>query len=89
MERAEIGVGLVTWALSNLQMLHLSVWLFAFWIEEPLSLIVEVLWDMSEPHLHLFDKLTIFPKVVFMDSLLDWMKEVKFGWPNLDFVVDG
>jgi hypothetical protein len=62
---------------------------FAFWKEEPLCLIVEVLWGMSEPHLHLFDKLTIFLKVAFMNSLLHWMKEVKFGWPNLDFVVDG
>ena len=44
---------------------------------------------MSEPHLHLFDKLTIFPKLVLMNNLLDWMKEVKFGWLNLDFVVDG
>ena len=62
---------------------------FAFWKEEPLCLIVEVLWGMSEPHLHLFDMFTIFPKLVFMNSLLHWMKEVKFGWPNLDFVVDG
>jgi hypothetical protein len=53
LERAEIGIGLVTWALSNLQMFRISVWLFAFWKEELLSLIVEVLWGMSEPHLHL------------------------------------
>jgi hypothetical protein len=89
LERAEIGIGLVAWALSNLQTLCLSAWLFVFWKEEPLSVIVEVLWGMSEPHLHLFDKHTIFPKLVFMNSPLRWMKEVKFGWPNLDFVVDG
>jgi len=70
-------------------MFYLSVWLFDFWKEEPVSLIVEVLWGMSEPHLHLFDKLTIFPKLVLMNSLLHWMKEVKFGWPNLNFVVGG
>jgi hypothetical protein len=89
LERAEISIGLVTWALSNLQTFHLSAWCFAFWKEEPLSVIIEVLWGMSEPHLHHFDKLTIFPKLVFMNSPLHWLKEVKFGWPNLDFVVDG
>jgi len=78
LERAEIGIGLVTWALYNLQTFHISVWLFAFWKEGPVSVTVEVLWGMSEPHLHLFDKLTIFPKLVFMNSL-HWMKEVKFG----------
>jgi hypothetical protein len=49
---------------------------FCIWKEEPLSLIVEVLWGMSEPHFHLFDNLTIVPKLVCMS----WMKEVKFGW---------
>jgi hypothetical protein len=44
---------------------------------------------MSELHLHLFDKLTIVPELVFMNSLLHWMKEVKSDWLNLDFVVDG